>query len=139
MSMIRTYSDLQEYETFEERFAYLSLDGSVGQDTFGFDRYINQMFYTSSEWKRIRQHVILRDGGCDLGIPDREIRATLLVHHINPMRKEDLIHGAEWVLDPEYLITTMHSTHNAIHFGSADLLPKPFIERVPGDTRLWGK
>lgn len=134
---IRTYSDLRRLQTFEERFRYLVLRGSVGHDTFGFDRWLNQEFYRSREWKSARQAVILRDDGCDLGIPDYEIHHGLLVHHMNPLTVRDIERGASWILDPEYLITTRHRTHNAIHFGDESLLPKPFVERAPGDTRLW--
>ena len=98
---------------------------------------MNQQFYRSSEWKRIRSEVIVRDEGCDLGVPGREIHADLLVHHMNPMAPSDIEQGGEELLDPRYLITTQHDTHNAIHFGDEGLLPRPFVERRPGDTRLW--
>jgi len=137
MTRLKTYSELSRLAKFEHRYEYLRLGGSVGYETFGFDRYINQEFYTSSEWKRIRQQVILRDNGCDLGVPGFEIHRQLLVHHMNPMCSDDILHGEEWVLNPEYLITTTHKTHNAIHYGDASLLPKPFVSRKPGDTRLW--
>jgi hypothetical protein len=133
----RTYSVMRTYETFEERYEYLRLAGEVGAETFGFDRWINQQFYRSREWKQIRQFVIVRDNGCDLGVPGHDIRREILVHHINPMSPEDLIRGADWVLDPEYLITTSKRTHNAIHYGDASLLPKPLVERRPGDTTPW--
>src|SRR5262252_8118183 len=102
----RSYSELRRLDTFEERFAYLKLNGDVGRSTFGFDRFLNQKFYTSSEWKRVRQQVIWRDQGCDLGIPGYEIYAGILIHHINPMVVDDIIHGEEWIFDPEFLITT---------------------------------
>lgn len=137
MSEPRTYSDLSRFSTFEERFEYLSMPGEVGADTFGFDRWLNQRFYRSREWRQARELVILRDNGCDLGISGREIHRDLLVHHMNPVLPQDLIRGADWVLDPEYLITTTHRTHNAIHYGTFDLIPKPFVERRPGDTTLW--
>lgn len=133
----RSYSELRRFETFEDRFEYLKLGGTVGRSTFGFDRHINQSFYTSSEWKSIRQGVIIRDNGCDLGVPGYEINGSLLVHHINPLDVDDLIHHEEWVLDPDFLITTTQTTHNAIHYGDSSLLPKPFVARAPGDTRLW--
>lgn len=122
---------------FEHRFEYLKLGGSVGNETFGFDRYMNQGFYSSKEWKRVRQEVIVRDNGCDLGVPGYEIHAKLLVHHMNPMVSGDIIEGEDWIINPEYLITTTHNTHNAIHYGDKSLLPKPFVDRRPGDTRLW--
>ena len=133
----RTYSELRRRTTFEERFAYLSLAGEVGAATFGFDRWINQHFYRSREWKCARDLVIVRDEGCDLGIPGYEIFYGVLVHHMNPMTPEDLERGEEWVLDPEYLITTTHRTHNAIHYGDESLLRRPPVERRPGDTKLW--
>jgi hypothetical protein len=122
---------------FEERYDYLKLGGEVGQLTFGFDRWINQRFYRTHEWRQVRDEVILRDNGCDLGILGYEIHSQLMVHHMNPVEPEDLIRGEEWVLDPEYLITTTHRTHNAIHYGDSSLLVKPVIERRPGDTSLW--
>lgn len=133
----KSYGELRRIDTFEERFEYLKLGGSVGHATFWFDRWINQEFYASFEWKSIRQKVILRDNGCDLGIPGYEINGALLIHHINPMEVDDVIHGADWILDQEYLITTTHNTHNAIHYGDSSLLRVKFVERKPGDTRLW--
>ena len=133
----RTYSELRRLETFEERFDYLVLHGQVGQQTFGFDRYINQQFYTSPEWKWCREVVIVRDDGCDLGVPGFEIDAQLLIHHINPLTLDDIKHREEWILDPEFLITTTKQTHNAIHYGDRSLLPQPHVPRAPGDTRLW--
>lgn len=137
MTTIKRYSELIRYHTFEERYAYLRLGGSVGQSTFGFDRYINQDFYRSREWKIIRDTVIIRDEGCDLGVPGYEIRSDILVHHVNPMSSDDIIHDEAWILDPQFLITTTNQTHNAIHYGDATLLRKPFTERRPGDTKLW--
>jgi len=133
----RRYSQLRRLETFEERFEYLRLGGDVGLSTFGFDRYINQKFYTSVEWRSARDQVIVRDNGCDLGIPGYEIHGALLVHHMNPMGIDDILHGEEWIFDPDYLITTCHNTHNAIHYGNANLLPKTVVKREPGDTKLW--
>lgn len=134
---VRTYSELRRFETFEERFAYLSLRGEVGSATFGFDRWINQHFYRSREWKQARELAIIRDNGCDLGIPGYEIHKDLLVHHMNPITPEDLVQGELWVLDLEYLITTSHRTHNAIHYGDESLIQKRPVNRQPGDTKLW--
>lgn len=133
----RRYSELVELETFEERFEYLRLEGVVGASTFGFDRHLNQKFYTSYEWRRVRDEVVVRDFGCDLGIAGLEIYEGLLVHHMNPMTSEDLLHGESWILDPEFLITTSHNTHNAIHYGADALRPRELVERHPGDTKLW--
>jgi len=134
---IRTYSELRRLETFEERFEYLVLRGEVGQATFGFDRWMNQQFYTSREWRDARRAVIIRDQGCDLGVPGYEIEGGLLIHHINPMTPDDIRQGREWIVDPNYLITTTHRTHNAIHYGDASLLPQQPVQRRPGDTALW--
>jgi acetyltransferase-like isoleucine patch superfamily enzyme len=135
--MIRTYSELLKFQTFEERFEYLVLGGSVGHSTFGFDRYVNQNFYRSHEWKTARNYVIARDFGCDLGVEGFEIHSGILVHHINPMGLDDLTHGEDWVIDPDFLITTTLDTHNAIHYGDARQLRKPYVERSSGDTKLW--
>jgi hypothetical protein len=135
--MIRTYSELRRIETFEERYRYLALYGGVGVATFGFDRYINQQFYTSAQWKHIRHQVITRDNGCDLGVDGHEIHNRLVIHHMNPMTAEDITHGDSDILDPEFLITTTHQTHNAIHYGDEKLLPRPLAARRSGDTRLW--
>jgi hypothetical protein len=134
---IRTYSELRRIAGFEPRFEYLVLKGEVGAATFGFDRWMNQQFYRSHEWKTVRDHVIVRDGACDLGVPGYDIHVRLLVHHMNPVTPEDLQGGEDWVLDPEFLITTTHRTHNAIHYGDDSLLVKPPVERRPGDTKLW--
>lgn len=134
---VRRYSELRRLETFEERFDYLRLGGEVGVSTFGFDRYINQDFYRSQEWRSARRDVIVRDNGCDLGIPGREIHTGILVHHINPMTVDDVVHGEDWIINPEFLITTCHDTHNAIHYGDASQLRKEWTPREPGDTRLW--
>jgi hypothetical protein len=134
---LKTYSELSRLKTFDERFDYLVLHGHVGEQTFGFDRWINQRFYQSHEWRQARSYVITRDDGCDLGIPGHEIRTQLLIHHLNPLTPRDIEDGEEWILDPEFLITTTKRTHNAIHYGDRSLLPRPHIERVPGDTRLW--
>ena len=135
---IRTYSELSKLKTFRERYEYLKLDGTVGEETFGFDRYINQMFYKSEEWKRIRNYVITRDNGCDLGIQDRKIvDSVILVHHMNPITKEDIINKNEILLDPEYLITTIKPTHDAIHYGDENLLAEDLIVRSKNDTCPW--
>jgi hypothetical protein len=131
------YRELHRLSTFEDRYEYLALRGEVGQATFGFDRWINQTFYRSSEWRRVRDFVIVRDNGCDLGMPDYPIHERLLVHHMNPVTPADLEAGAEWVLDPEFLITTSHRTHNAIHYGDESLLARAPVVRRPGDTKLW--
>ena len=135
---IRTYSELSKLKTFRERYEYLKLDGTVGEETFGFDRYINQMFYKSEEWKRIRNYVITRDNGCDLGTPDRKIvDSVILVHHMNPITKEDIINKNEILLDPEYLITTIKPTHDAIHYGDESLLAEDLVIRSKNDTCPW--
>lgn len=135
--MIRTYSDLIKRDSFEERFKYLSLRGDVGRSTFGFDRYLNQKFYRSSEWKQLRHYVILRDEGRDLGVEGYEINGRLLIHHMNPLAAKDIVEKTDLLLDPEFLITTTHRTHNAIHYGDESLLPRPMVERRRGDTKLW--
>ena len=135
---IKTYSELLKLKTFKERYEYLKLDNTVGEETFGFDRYINQMFYKSDEWKRVRNYVITRDNGCDLGIPDRKIiDSVILVHHMNPITKEDVINKNEILLDPEYLITTIKPTHNAIHYGDESLLNEDLVIRSKNDTCPW--
>lgn len=135
--IIRTYSELITIPTFEERFEYLRLDGRVGETTFGFDRYLNQAFYKDPEWLRIRNEVIIRDQGCDLAIEDHEIRGRILVHHMNPIKVEDIIERSRFLLEPEYLICTMKNTHDAIHFGDSSLLIKTPIERSKNDTCPW--
>ena len=137
MTMIRRYSELSTLETWDERFEYLKLGGGIGRVTFGFDRYINQRFYGSREWKDVRQFVIFRDNGCDLGVEGYEIHVNPLIHHMNPMSINDILNKSEWILDPEYLITTVHSTHNDIHYGVDKKVPKVVIERTPNDTKLW--
>lgn len=135
--MIRSYRELQRLSSFEERFKYLQLRGDVGRSTFGFDRWINQQFYSSWHWRNVRRDVIARDAGCDLGVEGFEIYRGLLIHHMNPITAEEIKHGDESVLDPDGLITTTHRTHNAIHYGDESLLPKPLVVRRPGDTKLW--
>jgi len=137
MTRIRTYSELRRIRTFVERFEYLSLPGMVGRDTFGFDRYLNQTFYRSNEWRQIRNSIIIRDNGCDLGIAGYEIHDRLYIHHMNPINASEIIYGDSTLLDPEFLITTTHSTHNAIHYGNANSLTSLLVERKPGDTKLW--
>lgn len=137
MKIIRTYSELITLPTFEERFNYLKLKGQVGKDTFGFDRWLNQIFYRDPEWKSIRDYVIVRDNGCDLGIDGYEINGRILVHHMNPISKEDILERSKYLLDPEFLISTIHNTHNAIHYGDEDLLIKTPIERTKNDTCPW--
>lgn len=137
MTTIKTYSELITIPTFEERFKYLQLNGRVGVDTFGFDRYINQNFYRSREWKRIRDQIILRDNGCDLGLDGYEIYGRIYIHHMNPILVQDIIHQSDFLLNPEYLICTTHTTHNAIHYGDESLLITAPIERKPNDTCPW--
>ena len=137
MKRIRCYSELARRETFEDRFEYLNLQGQVAETTFGFDRWLNQEFYASRWWQHARSAVIVRDMGCDLGIPGMEIHRGLLIHHMNPITKADIVSGAEWIVDPEYLICTCKRTHNAIHYGDRTLISQPLRERGPGDTRLW--
>lgn len=135
--MIRTYSELRNLRTLDERFDYLELGGRIGESTFGFDRWINQQFYRSREWRQIRDDVIVRDLGFDLGAEDAPIRGAHLIHHMNPLTLEDIEKGSDNLLDPEFLITTSLRTHNAIHYGDKSQLPRPFVERRPGDTKLW--
>lgn len=134
---IRTYSELITISTFEERFRYLKLGGKVGEETFGFERYLNQTFYTSNEWRRIRRDVIMRDLGCDLAMSDREIQGLITVHHMNPVSVDDIRNRADILLNPEYLISTSDITHKAIHYGDESLLLLAPIERRPNDTCPW--
>lgn len=138
-SLTRTYSELMKLETLEERFKYLSLGGRVGYTTFGFERWMNQRFYTSRQWRQVRSQVIARDYGCDLGVSGFEVHDRPMVHHMNPMAPEDIHRGLGHILDPEFLITVSPMTHNAVHFGDAKLLPRPMTERTAGDTNLWGR
>lgn len=134
---IKTYSELRRYSDFKDRYHYLRLRGDVGRYTFGFDRYLNQRFYKSQEWLRIRNEIIARDNGCDLGVLGFEIHDKILVHHMNPLTEDDIRQAKDHLFDPEYLICVTHKTHNAIHFGDESqllVLPK---ERVRGDTKLW--
>lgn len=135
--MIRTYSELITLPTFEERYKYLRLGGKVGEETFGFDRYLNQTFYKSDEWLKVRDYVIIRDNGCDLGVPGREIAGRILVHHMNPITKEDILRRSDYLLNPEYLISTVKLTHDAIHYGDDSLLFMGLVERTRNDTCPW--
>jgi hypothetical protein len=137
MSKIRTYSELCQLETFLDRYHYLEVKGSLGVKTFGFDRWVNQRFYKSQEWKSARDFVITRDNGCDLGVPGYEIYSGLLVHHMNPVTRSALELNEEWIVDPNFLITTSLKTHNAIHYGDENQLPRGPIVRKRGDTKLW--
>lgn len=137
IKMNRNYSDLRQLLTFEERFKYLKLRGRVGESTFGYDRWMNQQFYTSRQWRDVRHEVIARDLGCDMGIEGYEIHSGLYIHHMNPMTVGDIESGNPDILNPDFLITVTHATHNAIHYGDESLLPRPVVERKPGDTKLW--
>ena len=136
---IKTYSELIAFTTFEERYKYLRIGGIVGQETFGFDRYLNQIFYKSPEWLSVRDKVILRDSGCDLGIPGREIYSKILVHHMNPITKQDILQRSDLLLNPEYLICTVKRTHDAIHYGDDSILWGDPVERHKNDTCPWKK
>lgn len=133
----RSYSELLQFKTFEERYQYLRLVGEVGNPTFGYDRYFNQLFYHSSEWRRTRNQIILRDNGCDLSMPDYEIHGRIYIHHINPITKNDVEEFSDNLFDPENLVCVTFDTHNAIHYGDERTLPKIPTERVPGDTCPW--
>lgn len=135
--MTRTYSELIQLPTFEERFEYLKLNGRVAEVTFGWDRWLNQVFYRSPEWKQLRNQIIIRDNGCDLGVLGREIYDRIYVHHMNPLFQNDIINQSDYLLNPEYLICVSHMTHEAIHYGDANLLMKDPVERTPGDTTPW--
>lgn len=135
--IVRSHTELIQLESFESRFEYLKLGGGIGQPTFGYARQINQDFYASREWEDVRLYVIIRDDGCDLGVPGYDIPEGPVIHHMNVMTVDDIIHGEGWILDPEYLITTTHQTHNAIHYGSDILQPPVVAQRSPNDTTLW--
>ena len=137
LQMIRNYTELSKLQTFEERFNYLKLDGIVGKETFGYDRYLNQILYQCPEWKSVRNKVIIRDNGCDLGIIGHEIQNRIIIHHMNPITVEGIKSRNPIVFDPEYLISTVHRTHNSIHYSDEDLLPKNPVERKPNDTCPW--
>lgn len=133
---IRTYKELIQLETFEERFQYLQLNGIVGRNTFGFDRYLNQKFYKSQDWRRVRDEIIVRDLGCDLGILDREIKDKIIIHHMNPICVDDISNATDFLLNPNYLICTTLATHNAIHYGDENLIKGP-VERKANDMCPW--
>ena len=137
MKNSRSYLELRQFETFEARYYYLRLRGILGESTFGFDRWINQGFYKSHEWKCARDYVITRDNGCDLGVEGYEIYSGLMVHHMNPISLKEIEHGEDCIIDPNFLITTSLQTHNAIHYGDESLLPRGPVERMSGDTTLW--
>ena len=134
---IRTYSELILLPTFEERFKYLQLNGRVGDDTFGFDRYINQKFYRSADWKRIRDQIIIRDNGCDLALEGYEIYGRILIHHMNPITVKDVELSTEYLMNPEYLVCVTHNTHNAIHYGDEKQIITGPIVRTKNDTCPW--
>lgn len=134
---IRTYSELIRFQTLDERFEYLRLWGSVGEPTFGSERFLNQRFYRSAEWRHIRNHIIVRDNGCDLGVTDFEVFDQMYIHHMNPMTIQQVKDADPDIFDPEYLISCSLRTHNAIHYGDASQLPKKYVPRRPGDTKLW--
>lgn len=136
-TIIRTYSELITLPTFEERFQYLSLSGSVGKATFGFDRYLYEQFLRSREWKSIRDYVIIRDNACDLAFEGHEIYERIIIHHMNPVTMDDIVHSSEYLLDPEFMVCTIHTTHNAIHYGDSNLLVQEPIERTEFDTCPW--
>lgn len=135
--MIKSYSDLRRLATLEERFRYLALNGSVARATFGTERWMNQRFYTSREWRNLRDDIIVRDEGCELGVMDFPVHSAPHIHHMNPLMPANLINGDRDILNPEYLITCSQRVHNAIHYGDAKLLPQTYVERRPGDTKLW--
>ena len=137
MMSIRTYSELITFPTFEERFKYLQLNGQVGESTFGFDRYMNQVFYRSQKWKSIRDFVIIRDCGCDLGVEGYDIHGKIIIHHMNPLSMRDIETESDFLLNPDFLICTTHNTHNAIHYGDENLLVTAPIERTKNDTCPW--
>lgn len=134
---IKTYSELITLPTFEDRFEYLNLKGRIGEETFGFDRYLNQLFYKSQKWKTIRNQVILRDNGCDLGLEGYEIYGKIIIHHMNPITIKDIERESDFLLNPEFLICTTHTTHNAIHYGDKSILMTGPIVRTPNDTCPW--
>lgn len=134
---IKTYSELMSFTTFEERYRYLRCGATVGADTFGYDRFLNQAFYSSVEWKRFRRSIIIRDNGCDLGIEDRTISGQIIIHHINPLTVDDLLHRRDCLMDPENVICVSFNTHQAIHYGDENILIREPIERTMNDTCPW--
>lgn len=135
--LIKTYSELIKLKTFEERYKYLQLGGAVGKDTFGYDRYLNQQFYKTTEWRRLRDELIVRDNGCDLAMSGYELYGRIYLHHMNPVSKDDVLNRTEYLTNPEYLICTSFNTHNAIHYGDESLLVTVPIERSANDTCPW--
>lgn len=135
--LIRRYSELKRIQSFKERYDYLRLAGIVGESTFGFDRYLNQLLYTSGRWRKVRNEIIIRDNGCDLGIPGYDLHSKIIVHHMNPLTMKDVEEVSDDIFNPEYLICVSQRTHNAIHFGDETLLPHGPIERRPNDTCPW--
>lgn len=136
--MIRYYSELIQLPTFKERFEYLKLSGSVGRATFGYDRYLNQNFYKSQEWKRLRNEIIVRDNGCEMGLEDYEIKGRIFIHHMNPIVDDDIVNVSDYLMNPEYLICVSHDIHNAIHYGNDDIVrAKDYTPRRPDDTCPW--
>lgn len=133
----RSYSELRQLSTFKERYNYLKLNGRVGAETFGYNRYVNQRFYRSTEWKHIRDQIIIRDNGCDLGVEGYDLHSRIYIHHLNPMTVDDIDQGRQMILDPDNLICVSFDTHQAIHFGDESLLPQLPIERISGDTCPW--
>lgn len=137
MAQLRCYRELRRLPTFKERYDYLRIGGLVGESTFGFERYLNQMLYSSAQWRKVRDHVIIRDNGCDLGIEDFQIHDRIIIHHMNPITVEQIEESASEIFDPEFLICCSYQTHNAIHYGDQSLLPQLPIVRQPGDTCPW--
>lgn len=133
----KSYSELITYSDYRDRFEYLRLDGVLGEETFGSDRHLNQKFYRSKLWRQLRNHIIVRDNGCDLAHEDFEIHDTIVIHHINPVTRTDILYGSDKLTDPENLVVVSHRTHNAIHFGDTNLLAEEYEPRTPGDTNLW--
>lgn len=139
-NLILNYEELMKYDSFKDRYLYLKQNGKVGQETFGFERYLNQKFYRSKEWEYIRDLVIVRDGGCDLGCPDHPIKGPIYIHHMNPITSTDIVNYTEFLTNPDYLVCVSHDTHNAIHYGDEEILNKyEMIERTSGDTCPWKK
>ena len=138
--MIKSYTELSQFTSFEDRFEYLKLNGHVGEVTFGWKRYLNQVFYRSDEWKKIRRNVIIRDNGCDLGVEGFDVMDKFIViHHINPLTSEDIENHTPFLISLDYLISCTDATHKAIHYGNVDLLPKPIVIRTMNDTCPWKK
>lgn len=135
--MIKRYSELIAIDNFKDRFEYLKLEGNVGIETYGYDRYLNQIFYKSPEWKKFRNDIIIRDNGCDLAFEDYEIVGKILIHHLNPITKDDILQRRECLMDPENVVCTSHKTHNAIHYGDESMIFTKVTIRTPGDTKLW--